>query len=281
MKGDDRMGGKGYVNPQLLITPEALRARLEDPSVCIVDTRPTHEYAAGHIPGAVHADLYISLNDTREAPFRAFMATLAYVLENRGVDTDKTIVFYENEAGMRAARGFWICEYFGGRDVHVLDGGLRAWKETGGPVTTACPPPPKGKFQGTPVPERHIGADEIRGVLGRADCAVLDTRTDDEYYGRVARAARAGAIPGAIHIEWTHNLDAKGAFKPADALRAMYEKAGITPDRQVVCYCQGGYRSAHAYLALRLLGYPTVRNYIGSWREWGDRADLPIETPKK
>ena len=93
------------------------------------------------------------------------------------------------------------------------------------------------------------------------------------------RAARGGAIPGAVHLEWTHNLDQNGAFKPVSELREMYERAGVTPDKEVVTYCQGGYRAAHSYLALRLLGYPRVRNYIGSWKEWGDRVDLPIEHP--
>jgi thiosulfate/3-mercaptopyruvate sulfurtransferase len=93
-------------------------------------------------------------------------------------------------------------------------------------------------------------------------------------------AARGGAIPHAVHIEWTRNLDAQSEFKPAAELRAMYEGAGVTPDREVVSYCQGGYRAAHTYLALRLLGYPRLRNYVGSWREWGNRTDLPIEVPK-
>ena len=109
---------------------------------------------------------------------------------------------------------------------------------------------------------------------------ILDTRSDDEYCGTTVRAKRGGAIPGAVHIEWTQNLTPEGEFKPAAELRAMYEHAGVTPDREVITYCQGGYRAAHAYLALRLLGYPRVRSYVGSWKEWGDREDLPIEVPK-
>jgi thiosulfate/3-mercaptopyruvate sulfurtransferase len=110
---------------------------------------------------------------------------------------------------------------------------------------------------------------------------ILDTRSDGEYCGTTVRAARGGAIPGAVHLEWTNNLGPGGAFKPAAELKDMYERAGVTPDCEVVTYCQGGYRAAHSYLALRLAGYPRVRNYVGSWKEWGDRVDLPIEHPKR
>jgi thiosulfate/3-mercaptopyruvate sulfurtransferase len=110
---------------------------------------------------------------------------------------------------------------------------------------------------------------------------VVDTRSDGEYCGTNVRAKRGGAIPGAKHVEWTRNLRPDGTFKPADELRAIYEAAGVTPDQEVITYCQGGYRAAHAYLALRLLGYPRLRNYTGSWKEWGDREDLPIERPER
>ncbi len=231
------MNTKGYTNPDLLMTPGQLHGRIHEATMCIVDVRPTHEYVGGHIPGALHLDLYgISLNNTGREAFEAFTWTLAYLMGSRGIGSDVTVVFYENDSGMRAARGFWICEYLGHRDVHVLDGGLQAWTAAGYETAVEVPIPEQTTFDIAPVAERNIGFEKIRDSLGRADFVPLDTRSDDEYYGRVARSARGGAIPDAVHIEYLNNLDESGAFKPASALRAMYERAGVTPEQTVACY---------------------------------------------
>jgi thiosulfate/3-mercaptopyruvate sulfurtransferase len=232
------MTDKGYANPHLLISAEELLGRLNDESLCIVDARPTHEYIKGHIPGAIHLDLYsLSLNDTSEKPLKAFMWMIGYLLQHRGVDPTKTIVWYETISGTRAARGFWFCEYLGHADSRVLDGGFNAWVAAGGSVSTeAVEPPEVPPFPDNIQPEAHIDADTIHRLLGRDDFAVLDTRTDAEHYGQVARSARGGAIPGSIHIEWLNNLDENGAFKPAAELRAMYDAAGIPPEKRVMCY---------------------------------------------
>ena len=121
----------------------------------------------------------------------------------------------------------------------------------------------------------------MRDRLGRADVAIVDTRSDAEYFGDAVRARRGGAIPGAVHLEWKQNLTPDGRFKSGAELAQMYSAAGITPEAEVITYCQGGYRAAHAYLALRLIDYPNVRNYTGSWKEWGDREDVPIERPRR
>jgi thiosulfate/3-mercaptopyruvate sulfurtransferase len=268
-----------YANPDLLTTPDTLRTALEQPAKpLLIDLRPPEDFAAGHIPGAVHLDLWgVSLIDTDPAPLKAFMWMIDHLFQLRGVQQSTPVVVYDEQSGLRAARAFWFLEYFGHPDVKVLDGGFGAWVHAGLPVTRDATPPTQSTWTGTPQ-ERTIATwRDVQARLGKPDVVILDTRSDEEHDGTLVRAKRGGRIPGAVHVEWKRNLAPDGRFKPADELRAMYERAGVTLDREVVTYCQGGYRAAHGYLALRLLGYPRVRNYTGSWKEWGDREDLPIE----
>lgn len=245
----------------------------------IVDTRPAESFAQGHLPGAIHLDLWgFSLIDTDEAPKRAFLWMIHHVLEQRGINADRPVVIYEDNSGMRAARLFWFLEYFGHPDVRVLDGGFSAWLDARLPVSRDGVAPKPVQWKATPNAAIAAGWKDVALQLASDDTVMLDTRSDDEYTGRVARAARGGAIPGAVHVEWTRNLAPDGSLKSDTELREMYESAGVTPGKEVVAYCQGGYRAAHAYLALRVLGYPHVRNYLGSWKEWGDRTELPIES---
>lgn len=273
---------KGYANPQLLVSTAALSERLATGSEppLLLDLRPAEAFSAEHIPGAVHLDLFgLSLIDTDPAPLSAFLWMIGHLLASRGVDPLRTVVVYDERSGMRAARAFWFLEYFGHPDVRQLDGGFGAWEREGRQVSRDAVPPKGSGWAVRSSDERLATWTYLRDRLNAADVAVLDTRSDGEYRGTTVRAKRGGAVPGAVHIEWTCNLGEDGAFKPAAELREMYERAGVTPDKEVISYCQGGYRAAHSYLALRLLGYPRVRNYIGSWKEWGDRDDLPIETP--
>ena len=275
---------KDYANPQLLITPAELDERLAagTGAPVLLDLRQAEAFAVGHIPGAVHLDLFgISLTDTDPAPLAAFLWMIGHLLSSRGVDPERGVVVYDEKSGIRAARAFWFLEFFGHPDARQLDGGFGAWEREGRAVTREATPPKASGWMVGRSDERLATWRLLRDRLGAADLAVLDTRTDGEYRGATARAKRGGAVPGAVHVEWTRNLGEDGAFKPASELRAMYEAAGVTPDKEVISYCQGGYRAAHGYLALRLLGYPRVRNYIGSWKEWGDREDLPIEVPER
>ena len=275
---------KGYAHPELLITAEALADLVAgDPAKrpLILDLRPPDAYVAGHVPGAVHLDLWgVSLVDTDPAPLKAFMWMIEHVLASHGVGADTPIVVYDDQSGVRAARAFWFLEYFGHPSVRLLDGGFGAWSRASLPIVHDAAPAATTEWTGSREASTIATWRDVRDALDRQDVLILDTRSEGEHTGTTVRAARGGSIPGAVNIEWTRNLTPQGDFKPASELEQMYRAAGVTPDREVITYCQGGYRAAHSYLALRLLGFPRVRNYVGSWKEWGDRLDLPIETPK-
>jgi len=231
------MSERGYINPQLLWEPTELQARLNDPRLCLIDTRAGEEYSQGHIPGAQLFDLFgISLSDTDPAPLKAFSWMIESMMSSRGVAFDKTVVFYGDTSDTRAARGLWFLEYFGHTDVHVLDGGLRAWREAGYPVTTEAKLAKPAPFEAKLKPQTIGTYHDIRDRLGQHDVAFLDVRSEGEYLGTSVRAARGGTIPGAVHLEWVHNVDANGRFKPAAELRRQYEALGITPDKEVICF---------------------------------------------
>ncbi|MEK6709851.1 MAG: rhodanese-like domain-containing protein, partial [Nitrospinota bacterium] len=263
------MPGKGYANPGLAWTPQELKERIGERKghgLVLIDTRPAPDFCAGHIEGSAHLDLYgISLNDTRPQALAAFTWMLAYLMEIRGVDYGKTVVFYQENTGFRSARGFWFLEYLGHEDVHVLDGGLGAWRAAGHPVTREAWPMAQTAFD-APAGERAIlrtafashlkppaegrlaTAQYILDHLKDPDVRVHDTRSEGEWYAENVRAARGGAIPGSAHLEWTQFIAKDGALKPAAELRALLEPRGFAPDKEVAPLCQGGYRSAHAYL---------------------------------
>ena len=258
-----------------LITPAELRTAA---SPLLLDLRPAELFARGQIPGAFHLDLWgLSLIDTDEAPLRAFMWMIGHLFSLRGVTPERAVVVYETESGVRAARAFWFLEYLGHPNVRLLDGGFRAWTAARYDVSTEPETPTPSQWHGSPRPALIATREDVRRQLGRPESTIVDTRSDAERYAEEVRATRGGAIPGSVHLEWKNNLTVDGRYKSRDELAAMYEAAGISPDRDVITYCQGGYRAAHSYLALRLLGFPSVRNYVGSWKEWGDREDMPIE----
>jgi thiosulfate/3-mercaptopyruvate sulfurtransferase len=269
-----------YANPQLLWSVDELKSRLSDPELVLMDLRPPEAYSMGHVPGARSFDIFgISLIDTRPEPLEAFLWIIEHLIQAKGVNADSKVVVYDDIAGMRSARLLWFLEYFGHDDVHMLNGGFNAWRDFGFPVTHEASIPKAGNFKMKPRPDRIATAQDILERLHSSSAVVVDTRSDAEYTGQLVRAKRGGAIPGAVHLEWTNNLDAKGFFKSAEELKKMYAERQITPDKEIIPHCQGAYRSAHTYLALRLIGYPNVRNYLGSWGEWGNREDLPIEHP--
>jgi thiosulfate/3-mercaptopyruvate sulfurtransferase len=267
--------------PGLILDNVGLESRLGDPGLKIIDVRPGEDYAMGHIPGAVHFNVYgVNTYDTDEAPLKSFARMWAVLVGMRGITMDDTIVVYDDISGMSAARAFWFLEYLGHGDVHLLDGGFNGWRDASLPITRDAQAPKASAFDFTAVPERVATYQDILDAIDAPDKVILDTRSEKEWLGSDRRAARGGTIPSAVHLDWNNHLTADGKLKSVDALRAMFDARGVTADKEVLAFCNTGYRSAHAYLVLRLLGYPRVRNYVGSWQEWGNRDGCPVAVPQ-
>jgi thiosulfate/3-mercaptopyruvate sulfurtransferase len=263
---------------EFLINAQWLTAR--SAAVVLIDTRPAAEYWTGHLEGARHFDPFpFHHSDTGDAGMNEFNGQLAWIFSALGITGRETVVFYENESGMRATRGAWLLEYMGHPSVRMLDGGLNRMPDAKLVTTPVAVTP--SNFQGTPQAGALATYRYVADHLGHQEVQIFDVRSDEEYFGERVRARHGGAIPGAIHRDWRQALDDSGAFKPVEQLRAEFERMGLRPEREIIPYCQGGYRSANAYYALRLAGYPRVRNYLGSWGEWGNREDLPIEKPTR
>jgi thiosulfate/3-mercaptopyruvate sulfurtransferase len=267
----------------LLIEPEALRASLADPAMLIVDLCDPARNAAGHIPGAVHLD-YADL--VRVAPPAMGLlpteAQLSAVLVRLGLTPERQVVAYDEEGNGRAGRLLWTLATLGHERVSLLNGGIHAWDASGGPLEAPFRHPSHrgyvARFVNPPV--AVADRDYILARLGQPDVVFLDTRTPAEYAGDDVRAARGGHIPGAVNLNWTDAMDPhrQYRFQPDPILRGMLEIRGVTPDKEVIVYCQTHHRSAHTYWVLRHLGYDQVRGYPGAWSEWGNDPALPVAT---
>ena len=264
--------------PKLLVDANWFRGHRRDRNVVFVDTRSADDYWKGHIRGARHFDPFpFHYYDTSERGTGEFRAQLEWIFSTLGITGRETVVFYENDSGMRATRGVWLLEWMGHRRVRMLDGGLGAI--VGEKLTGVAPVLKPSRFKSKPREDIGASYSHIVERLGRPGVEIFDVRSDEEYFGERVRARRSGAIPGAVHRDWTASNAPDGRLKPAAQLRKEFAALGLRPDAEIIPYCQGGYRAAHAYLALRLAGYPRVRNYWGSWAEWGNREDAPIEHP--
>ena len=201
----------------------------------------------------------------------------AFQITGAGIRRDDRIVVCSEFTDESAARAFWFLEYLGHERVSVLDGGVRAWAAAGQPLTHEAEVPTANPYPFEAVASVCAAWSDVAAAIDDPETVILDTRTDGEWYGEDARgAARAGKVPSAVHLEWIHNLDDKGCMLDVETLRARYAAVGVSPQTPVIAYCNTGYRSAHAYLALRRLGHGNVRNYVASWQEWGNRMECPI-----
>ncbi len=278
---------KGYVHPEVLVDADWVQAHLHDPKVRLIEVDvDTTAYDQGHIPGAVAYNWQKELQDqVVRAPLSK--EHLEELLGRAGVSNDTTIVLYGDNNNWFAAWALWIFKYYGHQDVRLLDGGRVKWLADKREITTNVPSYPATTYHaGTPDTGIRALRDQVLSWLGRANIALVDVRSPGEYSGELLAPAnlpqegaqRGGHIPGAANIPWSQAVRADGTFKPADELRSLYGSNGVTPDKEVVAYCRIGERSSHTWFVLQyLLGYPQVRNYDGSWTEWGSLIGVPIE----
>ena len=276
----------GYAKP-VLVTTDWLAEHLNDDGVVVaeVDENPDL-YDEGHIAGAVKLHWREDLQDPVERDL-VDKPTFERLLSERGIANDTTLVLYGDKNNWFAAYAYWYLKIYGHGDVRILDGGRQKWADEGREFTTETPQPRQADYEANERDESiRTYRDSVRVQIGEQSKALVDVRSPQEYAGELIAppgyeqegAQRAGHIPTAASIPWATAVRDDGTFKSADELRELYEGKGVTPEKEVTAYCRIGERSAHTWFVLReLLGYETVKNYDGSWTEWGNLVDVPIE----
>jgi thiosulfate/3-mercaptopyruvate sulfurtransferase len=280
------MAENGYAKP-VLVTTDWLAEHLNDDSVVVaeVDENPDL-YDEGHIAGAVKLHWRDDLQDPVERDL-VDKPTFERLLSERGIANDTTLVLYGDKNNWFAAYAYWYLKIYGHGDVRILDGGRQKWADEAREFTTETPQPQQADYKANERDESiRTYRDSVRAQIGEQSKALVDVRSPQEYAGDLIAppgyeqegAQRAGHIPTAASIPWATAVRDDGTFKNADELRELYESKGVTPEKEVTAYCRIGERSAHTWFVLReLLGYETVKNYDGSWTEWGNLVDVPIE----
>jgi thiosulfate/3-mercaptopyruvate sulfurtransferase len=282
-----------YANPNALVDTAWVEAHRIDPGVRVIeiDYDSAANYEMGHIPGAGLLDWKRDIND----PVRRDLVggeRLRGILEGLGVRDGDRIVLYGDYSNWFAAFGYWVLAYYGIPNVALMNGGRRKWISEDRPLTKERSSPTQGRLS-VRAPDERLRAyyDDVRSELdfvGRGELALVDVRGPKEFTGEVLappeypteHAQRGGHIPGATSIPWVLATNEDGTFKSPEELRALYEGKGVRPGRPVITYCRIGERSSHTWFVLtELLGYPDVRNYDGSWTEWGNVIRSPIEKP--
>ena len=271
--------GTRYAHPEQLVDTAWLAAHLDDPAVRIVDSRP-RGYDDGHVPNAVLLDNNLT-RDPRNAPsFVPLQADFERTMTTMGVTNKTRVVVYDDRGGVYAARLWWLLNYYGHSSVALLDGGWTKWTIERRPISTAAPAAREtgAPFMARQQPQWLATASDVVAAIDKPGVRIVDARSTAEVSGRELRGAkRGGIVPSSVAIYWEDALDpVTRAFRPAPAIAKLYRDRGIRPDDDVIAYCQVGMRAAHDLFALRLVGHDKVRNYLGSWDEWGNRDDLPL-----
>lgn len=279
-----------YEHPEVLVSTDWVLEHHAEDGVRLVEVdEDVLLYEQGHVPGAVKLDWHTELQrpDVRDFVDEAGFAEL---MRQKGISNDTTVVLYGDKSNWWAAYAFWFFKYNGHRDVRLMNGGRQKWVAEGKPLSDEKPSPEPGTYRVEYRDEsiRAYAADVLQHLLKVKDGkgALVDVRSPAEFSGEKLHmpeypqegALRGGHIPGAANIPWAKAVEEDGTFKPVEALRSLYEGEGVTPDRDVVAYCRIAERSSHSWFVLKyLLGYPRVRNYDGSWTEWGNMVGVPIE----
>jgi len=265
----------------LLIEPAQLEPLLGDDRLLVVDLSSHRQYVQAHIPGAVHLDYSLIVHGQQPVPgLLPSAALLERALSATGLHPDLHIVALDDAGGGSACRLLWTLDVIGHRGGwSLLNGGLHAWANEGHRLEERVVQPRPASYPvayGDAVIADHA---YLRAHLEAPNVTILDARSGDEYHGRSVRAARGGHIPGAVNLDWmlTFNRETNLRLLPEPELRSLLEAHGNRPEQEIICHCQTHHRSSHSYVMLKSLGYPKVRGYPGSWAEWGNDPDNPIE----
>ncbi|WP_282338692.1 MULTISPECIES: thiosulfate sulfurtransferase [Pseudomonas] len=262
----------------LVIEPSDLASRLPAPELILVDLTSAARYAEGHLPGARFVDPKRTQSGQSSLPgLVPPQADLERLFGELGHREAAVYVVYDDEGGGWAGRFIWLLDVIGHRHYHYLNGGLPAWLGEGLPLSTEVPTAVGGPLPLTLHDEPTATRDYLQSRLGADDLAVWDARGPLEYSGEKVLAAKGGHVPGAINFEWTAGMDPARALRIREDIGERIAALGITPDKEIITHCQTHHRSGFTYLVAKALGYPRVKGYAGSWSEWGNHPDTPVE----